>query len=417
MAQPHRRSWSRALLPRSHRPRWHPTSRVAVRRSPKRRDEGTSYNGCRRRAAPAVDPVEDVRRERSRSPGRCDTRDGCSRGRRREVPAIDVSAARRQHDLKLLFDLRVDTMDTTANKMFNLRPEINNTAAPRSVLQLFSNVSRLTDRDEDESCFDSSKSPTPKVPATAIQTTLPVDVVFGRIKQDLRCGAMPAAQDVHAAPTIQEVDAALQQLQTQAKLDVREEQVCQDVLPEGLNVHHATPTHLATSPTAQDASPHAAVTQACAFASPSSSASSPSALDNHCGIADLFSTPEQGILAQPPSAPPKKGRRLKKQPVKVSSLRRSKRQACSKLKHLPAEERANYVLCKRLGYIKDDLTPAEQAIQEFVASFQGPMPQFSVAGLTALFRLEDDDICNATEALIRLGGPEVAEGLLEINNA
>ncbi|CAO2185321.1 unnamed protein product [Urochloa humidicola] len=139
--------------------------------------------------------------------------------------------------------------------------------------------------------------------------------------------------------------------------------------------------------------------------------------DDHCGIADLFSTPEQGILAQPPSASLKKGRRLKKQPVKVSSLRRSKRQACSKLKHIPAEERANYVLCKRLGYIKDDLTPAEQAIQEFVASFRGPMPQFIVAGLTALFGLDDDDICNATEALIRLGGPEAAEGLPEVNNA
>lgn len=59
--------------------------------------------------------------------------------------------------------------------------------------------------------------------------------------------------------------------------------------------------------------------------------------------------------------------------------------------------------------------PEEQAIQEFVASFKGPMPQFIVAALTALFRLDDDDICSATAALIKLGGPEAADGLPEVD--
>jgi hypothetical protein len=36
------------------------------------------------------------------------------------------------------------------------------------------------------------------------------------------------------------------------------------------------------------------------------------------------------------------------------------------------------------------------------------MPQFIVAALMALFRLYDDDICKATAALIRMGGPDVA---------
>ncbi|CAN6343234.1 unnamed protein product [Urochloa humidicola] len=88
----------------------------------------------------------------------------------------------------------------------------------------------------------------------------------------------------------------------------------------------------------------------------------------------------------------------------------------SRLKHLPAEERANHVLCKRLGYIKDDLTPAEQAIQEFIATFKGPMPQHIVAGLTAMFRLDDEDVRNATMALVKLGGPSVADGLPEAND-
>ncbi|CAL5062801.1 unnamed protein product [Urochloa decumbens] len=124
----------------------------------------------------------------------------------------------------------------------------------------------------------------------------------------------------------------------------------------------------------------------------------------------------QGLVPQPPPAPGKRGRRLKKLPVAVSSLRRSKRQACSRLKHLPAEQRASHVLCRRLGYIKDDITPAEQAIQEFVATFTGPMPEFIVAGLTAMFRLDDDDICSATAALIKLGGQEAADTLPEVNN-
>jgi hypothetical protein len=92
----------------------------------------------------------------------------------------------------------------------------------------------------------------------------------------------------------------------------------------------------------------------------------------------------------------------------AASLRRSKRQAASRLKHLTVEQRANIVLCRRLGYIKDDLWLAEQAIQDFVASFKGPMPQFIVAALTALFRLDDDGICSATAALIRMGGQDVA---------
>jgi hypothetical protein len=62
-------------------------------------------------------------------------------------------------------------------------------------------------------------------------------------------------------------------------------------------------------------------------------------------------------------------------------LRRSKRQAASRLKHLTVEQRANIILCRRLVYIKDDHSLAEQAIQEFVASFKGPMPQFIVVGV------------------------------------
>lgn len=87
--------------------------------------------------------------------------------------------------------------------------------------------------------------------------------------------------------------------------------------------------------------------------------------------------------------------------MEIATLRRSKRQACSKIRHLSTEEKANHVLCRRLGYIKDDITPVEEAIREFVATFQGPMTQYITKAMTALFHLDDDDIARATNDLWR----------------
>lgn len=95
------------------------------------------------------------------------------------------------------------------------------------------------------------------------------------------------------------------------------------------------------------------------------------------GIAELFSTSDQGILPNPPPALGRRGRHLKKPAVEISSMCRSKRQACSKIKHLSAEERAKDVLCWRLGYIKDDTTPVEEAIRDFIAHSRVPCPSTS----------------------------------------
>nr|TKW09342.1 hypothetical protein SEVIR_6G087900v2 [Setaria viridis] len=65
-----------------------------------------------------------------------------------------------------------------------------------------------------------------------------------------------------------------------------------------------------------------------------------------------------------------------------------------------SHKRANHVLCQRLGYIEDDYTLVEEAIREFVATFQGPMPQDIIKAMTTLFQLDDKDLCKATGALI-----------------
>jgi len=115
-------------------------------------------------------------------------------------------------------------------------------------------------------------------------------------------------------------------------------------------------------------------------------------------LARFFATPVQGLAHHPPAGI-KLRRKNKPRIVDFSNLCRSKRQAASRLKHLPMEERASHVLCRRLGYIKDDLTPAEQAIKDFVANFNGPLPQHIIAALSCLFRLDDEDLMKWDNAL------------------
>ncbi|CAN6168640.1 unnamed protein product [Urochloa humidicola] len=319
-----------------------------------------------------------------------------------------------------MFHLQCATMGDVSKKIFNLQHRAP-AASPRSPLQMFSDISRLSDESGAEVWFDACNNQCYEVPPARTHPTIPVRRAFYRIKNSL-----PRV----AAPTIEEVDAVLSEMaapvnvqmpedpsstqQHQSQLTPRGDPGEQQHNDDGQQQHHDAaeqPHHDVQTPIAKVGDidrPAVQTPQVCQQTPVAASASA-----NLDGIAELFSTPEQGIISQPPPVPGKRGRRLKKTPVAVSSLRRSKRQACCRLKHLPAEQRAQHVLCRRLGYIKDDLTPAEQAIQEFVRTFKGPMPQFIVASLTAMFRLDGDDISSATAALIRLGGQEAADNLPE----
>ncbi|CAN6356073.1 unnamed protein product [Urochloa humidicola] len=319
-----------------------------------------------------------------------------------------------------MFHLKVATMGDVVDKRFNNLKPAAPTVTTRSPLQLFDNISHLVDEIGDEARLNNCYF---EVPRARVHPPVPVGHVFYRIKNTLPC---------FNSPTIQEVDAALSKMAGEPVLPGGEPTQPDDALELGNaenvastqqlqhedvqhQLQHDGVQHLNTSPTAAtcdiNITPTPPPTQVCP--------ATPSTINTYAnlsGMADLFSTPEQGLLPQPPAAPGKRGRRLKKSPVQIPSLRRSKRQACSRLRHLPVQERANHVLCKRLGYIKDDLTPAEQAIQEFIATFKGLMPQYIVAGLTSMFRLDDDDICRATTALIKHGGPAVVDGLPEALN-
>ncbi|CAO2200653.1 unnamed protein product [Urochloa humidicola] len=370
--------------------------------SPRHWDDGYDGHGGRRREADA--PRRDPATRREHAPTRELTRSPRPADGHNPVQDADVAAkeqeARRQRDLKLMFHLKAATLADVATKMLNLQGH-KNTTSPCLPLKHFSTLSRLVDELGDEVWFDYNNKYNYKAHPPRSHQPVPVRRAFYRIKR-----ALP----VQAPPTIDEVNAALSKMTSPVNVQMDDEvpqpQAQEAQLPptDGHVEQQHTPIPAATMPVNND-EPTAQTPQVCL--------ASPSAHLN--GVAELFSTPEQGLISQPPPVPGKRGRRLRKSPVAVASLRRSKRQACSRLKHLPAEQRASHVLCRRLGYIKDDLTPAEQAIQEFVATFKGPMPQFIVAGLTAMFRLDDDDICSATAALIRLGGQEAAGTLPEAN--
>ncbi|CAN6352133.1 unnamed protein product [Urochloa humidicola] len=319
-----------------------------------------------------------ARKERSRSPWRRDTRSSGHGGK----PQAGT------------------TDENDKNKTFNLHATSRNKPTPRSP------VSRLANLLGNEAWVEYPDNPCSK----ATRPMVPVRRAFYRIKNDLRCTNAPSVQEVDdALLKFQKDMATLQHIEHghQVDNDVPSAvvQVQEHQLPDP-ELHTTTPESqvqgndrgTTTPPTPPQARPPSPTTPA---------------IETCTGIAELFTTPTQSILPQPGSASIKRGRRLKKQPVAIEGLRRSKRQACSRLKHLSAAERANHVLCRRLGYIKDDLTPTEQAVQEFVASFKGPMPQFIVAALTAVFHLDDDDVCRATSTLLKIGGPEAFEGLQE----
>jgi hypothetical protein len=292
-----------------------------------------------------------------------------------------------------MFQLKVATMQEASSKILNVQPHTVQ-ASPRSPLQLVNSFANLMDDQGAHACT-SDAPPNLEVLPAHNPHLIPVSFVFHRLKRDLSS----------TPPSLQQVDDALTNLMEDLAL---------------LSKGNATPPLVALqgySPTEQlqpaPTTPSAPATtgQAAQVGFSTVAAASPNS-GPPCGVADLFVTPPQGLLQQQPPAFPKRGRRVNKPFTTAVSLRRSKRQAVSRLKHLSVEQRANVVLCRLLGYIKDDdLSLAEQAIQEFVASFNGPMPPSIVAGLTALFHLDDDEVCNATDSLIRMGATDVADPL------
>jgi len=120
-------------------------------------------------------------------------------------------------------------------------------------------------------------------------------------------------------------------------------------------------------------------------------------------VESLFSTPAPAVLRALPGKPARQRRTFD-----MTKVRRSARLA--KKPAMPAVERAQRNLWRKLGVSDDEFRPIEEILQEFIAMFSGPLPGNIVDAMTALFGLDDDDDDILSNALIEHAG-EAADDL------
>ena len=75
----------------------------------------------------------------------------------------------------------------------------------------------------------------------------------------------------------------------------------------------------------------------------------------------------------------------------------------------PAIQKAQHNLCRKLGLLDSELQPIEAALQEFIAKFDGPLPQEIIASLAAMFNIDNDNAQEIDQALVGLVDVGVAE--------
>nr|TKV96712.1 hypothetical protein SEVIR_9G447000v2 [Setaria viridis] len=117
-------------------------------------------------------------------------------------------------------------------------------------------------------------------------------------------------------------------------------------------------------------------------------------------VDDLFAAPASPILRQPP---PRRQRRS----FDMSAVRRSARLALKP--SVPALQRAQHNLWRKLGVSDDELRPIEDILQDYVNSHQWPLPDHVIAAMTALFDLDDEGAEQVNEALIQHAGQAVQD--------
>jgi hypothetical protein len=186
---------------------------------------------------------------------------------------------------------------------------------------------------------------------------------FARLRNAL-AAAGEAHESARAAPSILEVEHALDLLQLQTSNTAGGEQ--QQHSPE---LGHQQP------PAAPELTPAPAASS----------------------ISDLFTRPAPAIIQhQPPH------RQRTPRTFDMSKVCRSARLA--KKPAIPALERAQRNLWRKLGVSEDELRPVEDILQDFIRSHQAPLPEHIIAAMTALFDLDDEGAELVNDALLQHAG-------------
>jgi len=138
-------------------------------------------------------------------------------------------------------------------------------------------------------------------------------------------------------------------------------------------------------------------------------------------VADFFTVPSPSLLASQqvpagnngvpapasPTPTPTQTRRRSRRVFDMSKVRRSARLATAP--RIPAIQKAQRNLCRKLGLLDSELQPIEAALQDFIAMFDGPLLQEIIAALTAMFNIDDDNAEEIDRTLVGLVDDGVAE--------
>jgi hypothetical protein len=206
-------------------------------------------------------------------------------------------------------------------------------------------------------------------PARSVAPLIPLRHAFARLRNAL-VGAGEARESVRAAPSTLEVEHALDLLQLQtSKMASAERQ--QHSPKFGHQLH--------TSEQQPPAAPEVTL--------------APAAIS----INDLFTRPALAIIQQ---QPPRRQRTPRT--FDMSKVRRSARLA--KKPVVPALERAQRNLWRKLGVSEDELRLVEDILQDFIRSHQAPLPEHIVSAMTALFDLDDEGAELVNDALLQHAG-------------
>nr|CAB3486185.1 unnamed protein product [Digitaria exilis] len=130
---------------------------------------------------------------------------------------------------------------------------------------------------------------------------------------------------------------------------------------------------------------------------------------NELGISSLFSTPPPPIISLPSQ---RRQRRQRNLIPENFVARRSVR--LSTKPSMPAEEKAQRNLCRKLGITSADSAPIEDVLRDFTNTFKGEMPQSIKAAMATIFDLENEATEAIDEALLAYAGQDFSE--LQIYN-
>ncbi|CAN6170775.1 unnamed protein product [Urochloa humidicola] len=119
--------------------------------------------------------------------------------------------------------------------------------------------------------------------------------------------------------------------------------------------------------------------------------------DAYDGIDALFCSPPSPILSQAPARRPRQRRTFDMQAVRRSA-RLARKPA------VPAVEKAQRNLCRKLGLAEEETAPLETVLAEFIGMFKRPLPERILAALTTIFGLEDDGAEMLNDALLEYAG-------------